>query len=127
MHTQPSLSAVRDPRTRRSYLLGSTYSVTTCLLLHSCPMNNKFYDNKATSCEGTKYASSLLVHSIRGIAKNVIIYYGMKELREITKLVFWERCRTQRAYKRVQRRDDRNIDIPLIALFTQIYPIFLYT
>ena len=50
LHTQPSRdpwssdSAVRDPRTRRSY--GSTYSVTTRLLitylLHSCPMDNTY-------------------------------------------------------------------------------------
>ena len=40
LHTQPSLSAVRDPRTRRSYLHGYTYSVTNYLLLHSCPVDN---------------------------------------------------------------------------------------
>ena len=50
LHTQPNLSAVRDPRTRRSYILGSTYSVTTYLLLHSCPMDNTWHARGTGQC-----------------------------------------------------------------------------
>ena len=42
-----SLSVIRDPRTRRSYIHGSTYSVTDSvtnyLLLHSRPVDNKVH------------------------------------------------------------------------------------
>ena len=57
LRTQPSLSAVRDPRTRRSY--GSIYSVndsvTNYLLLHSCPVDNNIYSevNRAYSDSAT--------------------------------------------------------------------------
>ena len=72
LHTQPSLSAVRDPRTRRSYLHGYTYSVTNYLLLHSCPVDNSIN-------------SSL-------ISIEVLVSTSVSPLRTCIKSAHWAHC-----------------------------------